>query len=53
MDHKGDPDKQPSECKENWTKCPYITSIYESMDGERWNCDHCGEYFWLDYEDMK
>ena len=52
-DTKGDPDKQPPECKRRSLDCPNIRNTYEGYDGERWSCDHCGKSFYLDYEDMK
>jgi hypothetical protein len=52
-DHKGDKGKQPPECNDGSTSCPNIKNTYESMSGERWRCEVCGESFWLDYDDMQ
>ena len=54
-DRKGDPAKQPKECKirEPAGTCPHIKETGGSFEGERYDCDVCGEYFFLDYEDMK
>jgi hypothetical protein len=69
-DRKGDPAKQPPECKPvftphpepkppgavgqgTWSQCPNLQCTYESMDGERWGCEVCGESYYLDYEEMR
>jgi hypothetical protein len=52
-DHKGDPSKQPPECKNGSTRCPNIKNTYEGFDGERWRCNVCGESFFLDYDEMR
>jgi hypothetical protein len=56
-DRKGDANKQPPECRVlgNYKMpCPNLKERNDhSMSGETYKCDVCGEYFFLDYEDMK
>lgn len=65
-DRKGDPSKQPPECKSvftpipnhpqglgHWSRCQNIKETYSGMDGERYGCDVCGESYFLDYDDMR
>jgi hypothetical protein len=59
VSERGDPTKQPPECpnrpgvRGNPTTCPYIKETGGGFEGEQYNCDRCGERFFLDYEDMK
>jgi len=53
MDIKGDKAKQPAGCKDGSTDCPNLKNIYEGYDGERWQCEVCGESFYLDYDEMR
>lgn len=55
MDRKGKILKQADTqwCNNGSTQCPKIKCVYEGWDGERWRCDHCGETFYLCYDDMK
>lgn len=62
---KGDPAKQPPECKPvftpapnnppfgTWSQCQNLKCIYEGMDGERYRCEVCGESYFLDYDEMR
>lgn len=54
-DTKGNPDKQPPECKINEAppRCPHCICTYEGWDEETYNCETCGEHYKLYYEDMK
>lgn len=53
-DHKGDKAKQPSDCTvDQNNRCPNIKCTSETMSGERYRCEVCGESFYLDYEEMK
>lgn len=55
-DYAGDPAKQPPECQAlgtNKMRCPNLVETYSGMDGERYKCAVCGEYFFLDYEEMR
>lgn len=54
-DIKGDPTKQPIECRINDAppRCPNIDTISETMSGETWKCNVCGERYKLYYEDMQ
>ena len=54
-DRAGDPAKRPPECKthEYPTKCPHLEEIGGGMAGERYDCKVCGEYFFLDYDEMR
>lgn len=52
----GDKAKKPPECKthEYPTSCPHLKERNDySMSGETYNCAVCGEYLFLDYEEMK
>lgn len=54
-DRKGDPAKQPPECKmRDNGRCLHLreTSSNTDMDGETYHCDVCGEHYRLYYEDM-
>ncbi len=63
--HQGDPNKQPDECKAlgKWKggnphqkACPNLKETEASkrdMEGETYNCEVCGEYVFLDYEEMR
>lgn len=51
----GDPAKRPPECGEPDNKfCPHMreTSSRTDFDGETYNCEVCGRYYRLYYEDM-
>lgn len=52
-DRKGDPAKQPPECKGGSMSCPNLKETGGGFEGERYDCEVCGEHFFLDYEDMK
>ena len=54
-DRKGDPAKKPAEClaAKSATGCPHLKETGGGFEGERYDCDVCGEHFFLDYEDMK
>lgn len=57
-DRKGDPAKQPPECKINEATldnfgCENIKEVGGGMSGERYRCEVCGESFFLDYDDMR
>ncbi len=55
-DRDGDPAKQPPECQALGSykmKCPNLKETGGGMAGERYDCEVCGEHFYLDYEDMK
>lgn len=65
-DRKGDPSKQPPECKPvftptpgssngmgTWSRCPHMLETYSDMSGERYGCDVCGAGYYLDYDDMR
>jgi hypothetical protein len=54
-DRRGDPAKQPAECKmRQSSECQHLreTSSPTDMDGETYHCDVCGEHYRLYYEDM-
>ncbi len=54
-DRKGDPAKQPADCKVNInSSCPNLRDVSgpTDFDGETYHCDVCGEHFRLHYEDM-
>jgi len=54
-DRRGDPTKQPAECKmRQCSECPHLreTSSQTDMGGETYHCDVCGEHYRLYYEDM-
>lgn len=57
-DRKGDPLKKPPECGirdgrgASWD-CPHLKEVGGGFEGERYKCEVCGEYFYLDYEEMK
>lgn len=54
-DRAGDPEKQPPECKALGSykmACPNLNETGGGMTGERYECEVCGEYFFLYYEDM-
>lgn len=36
-----------------WTKCPNIKETGGGFDGEQYDCEVCGESYFLDYEEMK
>lgn len=56
-DRNGDKSKQPPECEINSPKaginCPHIKETGGGMRGERYECERCGERFFLDYDDMR
>jgi uncharacterized protein with PIN domain len=54
-DIEGDQSKRPPECNtaQRPTSCPHIKCTYEGYDGERWNCNTCGQSFYLDYDEMR
>jgi hypothetical protein len=52
-DRRGDPSKQPPECKGGATSCPNLEETGGGMDGEQYNCKVCGEAFYLDYDEMR
>lgn len=54
-DRKGDPEKQPPECKINDAppRCPNIKETGGGFEGEQYDCPVCGERYYLDYEEMK
>jgi hypothetical protein len=65
-DRKGDPTKQPPECKPvftpipnhpqglgNWSSCPNLQEVRSDYAGETYECDVCGERYWLDYDEMR
>jgi hypothetical protein len=53
----GDEAKQPPECKTlgRWKmKCPNLKEMDpKNMEGETYSCEVCGEYVYLDYEEMR
>ena len=51
-DRKGDPQKQPPECRGAGPLCPHLREIGGGFEGEFYECDVCGEYYKLWYEDM-
>lgn len=57
--HHGREDKQPPECVAlgRWKmKCPNLKETEASkkdMEGETYMCEVCGEYIFLDYEEMR
>lgn len=55
-DRKGDPSKQPEGCEParySRNPCPNMKETGGGMSGEQYNCDVCGERFYLDYDDMR
>ncbi len=54
---KGDPAKQPEGCKPEMysnNPCPNLTERNPTdMSGETYRCDVCGEYVYLDYDEMR
>ena len=56
-DRKGNPDKQPKECRELGSykmACPNLKEIdLKNMNGETYDCAVCGEHFYLDYDEMR
>lgn len=54
---KGDESKQPAECKalgSHKMSCPNLKEMDPlNMDGETYDCEVCGEHFYLDYEEMR
>jgi len=55
-DHVGDKTKQPEKCQQLGSykmACPNLRETGGGFSGERYNCDVCGESFFLDYEEMK
>lgn len=56
-DRKGDPNKQPPECGRRGQRiggrCPHIKETGGGFDGERYDCDVCGEHYYLDYDEMR
>ena len=52
-DRKGDPAKKPEGCQGTESTCPNIKEVGGGFEGERYSCEVCGEYYFLDYEDMK
>lgn len=52
-DRKGDPHKQPTDCMMRQDgKCPHVRGTLDTMEGENYECDRCGERYKLYYEDM-
>ena len=54
MPYKGDPAKQPEECKINERPsggCPHLKCT-QHWDSESYRCERCGESYTLYYEDM-
>ena len=51
-DRKGDPAKQPPECKASG-QCPHLEETGGGFEGERYDCKVCGEHYFLDYVDMR
>lgn len=55
----GDPKKQPPECValgRSKMACPNLVETKASrkdMEGETYECAVCGEYVYLDYEEMR
>jgi hypothetical protein len=55
-DRAGDVTKQPPECQALGTykmACKNLKEAGGGMEGERYSCEICGEYFFLDYEEMR
>jgi hypothetical protein len=64
-DRKGDKSKQPPECEPRftpsahdphrgvWSQCPNLKETGGGMAGERYDCDVCGESYFLDYDEMR
>jgi hypothetical protein len=54
MNTEGDPAKRPPECtaQQRATACPHIRCTYEGWESETYECERCGKYFKLYYEDM-
>lgn len=54
MATKGDPAKQPADCKINDAppRCPNIVQTYQGYDKETYSCEVCGEFYSLYYDDM-
>lgn len=56
-DRKGDPTKQPPNCKPKlFTRNPCQNMkerVLTDMNGETYRCDVCGESFYLDYDEMR
>lgn len=55
--HHGDDKKRPQECLDlgRWKmKCPNLKETDpKNMEGETYQCAVCGEYVYLDYEEMR
>lgn len=64
-DRKGDPAKQPPECKSvftpskdnpnrgTWSTCPNIKEGYSDFELTRYSCEVCGESYTLYEDDMR
>lgn len=55
--HHGKDEKRPKECIDlgKWKmKCPNLKELDPTnMEGETYSCEVCGEYIYLDYEEMR
>ena len=36
-----------------WSQCPNLKEIGGGFDGEQYDCQVCGERYFLDYDDMR
>jgi len=52
-DRKGDPLRQPPECKGGSTSCPNLKLVYAGYVGDRYICEVCGESFYVDEDEMR
>lgn len=58
-DRKGDDAKRPPECTgrtapyKSSSSCPNLKETGGGFEGEQYNCEVCGERYYLDYDDMR
>lgn len=52
-DRPGDKTKQTEKCEGNAHACPNLKEAGGGFEGEIYNCEHCGMYYRLYYEDMQ
>jgi hypothetical protein len=51
---KGNDDLRTDECKKgSSSECLNMKETGGGFDGEQYECEVCGECYYLDYEDMK
>lgn len=53
-DRDGDPAKKPEACRavRFGEGCPNLKETGGGFEGERYDCEVCGEHYYLSYEDM-